>query len=68
MYVYYWAALDFRTGATVWKKMAGTGDQFDSFYPALAIGPDRGLYVGAYGGFMTLKDLPRVWCPIVARR
>lgn len=68
VYVYYWVALDFRTGATVWKKMAGTGDQFDSFYPALAIGPDRGLYVGAYGGFLTLKDQPRVWCPIVAKQ
>ena len=67
VYVYYWAALDFRTGETVWKKLAGTGDQFDSFYPALAIGPDRGLYVGAYGGFTTLKDQPRVWCPIVAK-
>ncbi|MFN8467664.1 MAG: hypothetical protein U0X20_19045 [Caldilineaceae bacterium] len=67
VYVYYWTAIDFRTGATVWKKMAGTGDEFDSFYPALAIGPDRGLYVGDYGGFTTLKDQPRVWCPIVTR-
>jgi hypothetical protein len=56
VYVYYWVALDFRTGKTVWKKMAGTGDKCDSFYPALAIGPNRALYVGAYGGFMTIRD------------
>ena len=56
VYVYYWIALDFSTGRVVWKKMAGTGDTFDSFYPALAIGPDEGLYVGAYGGFMTMRD------------
>jgi hypothetical protein len=55
-YVYYWIALDFRTGETVWKKMAGSGDKFDSFYPALAIGPNKALYVGAYGGFMTIRD------------
>jgi hypothetical protein len=56
VYVYYWIALDFRTGETVWKKLAGTGDEFDSFYPALAIGPNKALYVGAYGGFMTMRD------------
>jgi hypothetical protein len=56
VYAYYWIALDFRTGQTVWKKMAGTGDRFDSFYPALAMGPNKALYVGAYGGFMTMRD------------
>lgn len=61
VYVYYWIALDFRTGRTVWKKRAGTGDEFDSFYPALAIGPDKGLYVGVFGGFMTVKDGHRPW-------
>jgi hypothetical protein len=27
-----------------------------SFYPALAIGPNRALYVGVYGGLMTIRD------------
>ena len=56
VFVYYWIALDFRTGELVWKKMAGAGDQYDSFYPALAIGPNNALYVGAFGGFMTVRD------------
>jgi hypothetical protein len=56
VYVYYWTALDFLTGATVWQKMAGTGSMFDSFYPALGIGPNGALYYGGYGGFMKIKD------------
>jgi hypothetical protein len=58
LYVYYWAALDFRTGETVWKKLAGTGDRFDSFYPALVIGPNGALYSGVYGGLIMMKDTP----------
>jgi hypothetical protein len=58
VYVYYWIALDYHTGEVAWKKMAGSGDQFDSFYPALAIGPNQGLFVGVFGGFMTVKDAP----------
>jgi hypothetical protein len=53
---YYWAALDFRTGETVWKKLAGTGDRFDTFYPALAIGPNNALYTGVYGGIISMRD------------
>lgn len=55
-FVYYWIALDFRTGDVVWKKMAGAGDAFDSFYPALSIGPNKALYVGVYGGFISVRD------------
>jgi hypothetical protein len=53
---YYWAALDFRTGEVVWKKLAGTGDRFDTFYPALAIGPNKALYTGVYGGLISVRD------------
>lgn len=58
VHVYYWIALDFRTGETVWKKMAGTGDMFDSFYPALTIGPNGALFYGAYGGLTMIMDTP----------
>ena len=55
--VYYWTALDFRTGKVVWQKMAGTGVLFDSFYPAGGdIGPNGVLYYGAYGGLVTIRD------------
>ena len=35
LYAYYWVALNFRTGQTVWQKLAGTGNRYDTFYPAL---------------------------------
>jgi len=54
--VYYWTAIDFRTGETVWQKRAGTGSEFDSFYPALGIGPNGALYSGGYGRFMSVRD------------
>ena len=54
--VYFWTALDFHTGKTVWQKMAGTGDRFDGFYPAIGIGPNGALYAGAYCGFLTIGD------------
>jgi hypothetical protein len=58
VYVYYWTALDFRTGETVWQKIAGTGAMFDSFYPGMGIGPNGALYYGGYGGFMIMRDTP----------
>ena len=48
--------------------MAGAGDNSTASIRPWRWVQNRALYVGAYGGFMTLKDLPRVWCPIVARR
>jgi hypothetical protein len=55
--VYYWTALDLRTGEVVWQKMAGTGVLFDSFYPAGGdIGPNGALYSGGYGGLVTIRD------------
>jgi hypothetical protein len=56
VYVYYWTALDFRTGETVWQKMAGTGEYFDSFYPGVGIGPNGALFYGGYGGLATMRD------------
>jgi hypothetical protein len=56
--VYYWTAVDFRTGETVWKKLAGTGSMYDSFYTGIGFGPNGALYTGGYGGFMTIRDTP----------
>ncbi len=54
--VYYWTAVDFRTGAIVWEQQVGTGPQFDTFLPAPTIGPNGLLYVGLYGGLLSLWD------------
>jgi hypothetical protein len=57
IWVYYWTALDFRTGKIVWQKMAGTGhEKFDTFWPALYVGPNETLYVGVLGGLAALRD------------
>lgn len=58
LYVYYWTAIDFRTGRTVWQKMAGTEYNFDSWYGSTAIGPTGAIYLPVYGGLMGLRDAP----------
>jgi hypothetical protein len=54
--VYYWTAVDFRTGAIVWEQLVGTGPQFDTFVPGPTIGPNGLLYVGLYGGLLSIRD------------
>ena len=54
--VWYWSAVDFRTGAVVWERRAGTGPKFDSWYPGLAIGPNGTAYSGQYGGLIAIRD------------
>ena len=57
VWVYYWTALDFRTGKTVWQKMAGTGHtKFDTIWPAVFVGPNETLYVGLLGGLAAIRD------------
>ncbi len=36
--------------------MAGTGVEYDSFYPAEGIGPNGALYTGTYVGIMPVRD------------
>ena len=54
--VYYWTAVDFRTGAVVWEQQVGTGPRFNSFLPGPAIGPTGALYVGLHDGIVSLRD------------
>jgi len=56
--VYYWTAVDFRTGETMWERQVGTGPLFDSYVPGPAIGPTGTLYVGAYDGLIAMWDTP----------
>jgi hypothetical protein len=55
-YVWYFTALDYRTGAVVWQVRAGGGGTYNDDYKAAAIGPDGTLYQGILGGVATLKD------------
>lgn len=53
---YYWTAIDFRTGRTVWNKFAGSGFLFNNNYAGLGLGPDGSAYIGVVGGIASLKD------------
>ncbi|WP_019926082.1 hypothetical protein [Nocardia sp. BMG111209] len=53
---WYWTALDFRTGATVWKQLAGTGPGFNNNYSGIAVGPDGAAYLGVLGGLISVRD------------
>ncbi len=53
---YYWAAIDFHTGNTVWQRYAGSGLPYNNNYAGLAIGPNRTAYLGTTGGIISLRD------------
>src|SRR5258707_635618 len=44
---WYLTALSFRTGATVYERLAGTGVGYNSNYAPVSVGPDDTAYVGA---------------------
>lgn len=54
--VFYWTAVDFRTGKVVWQKLMGTGISWDNYWSIPALGPDGTVYVGNYGGMAAIKD------------
>jgi len=56
---WFWTAIDFRTGQTVWKQLAGTGLGFNNHYAGLVIGRrTRTAYLGVVGGIAALRDAP----------
>jgi hypothetical protein len=54
---WFWTAVDFRTGQTVWKQLAGTGSYlYNNNYAGLAISPAGTEYLGVLGGVVALRD------------
>jgi hypothetical protein len=53
---WYFTALDFRTGRTVWKFQPGGGLGFNNNYAPVTIGPDGTAYVGTLGGLVAIRD------------
>ncbi len=53
---YYWTAIDWRNGKTVWNRYAGSGLTFNNNYAGLALGPDGTAYLGVIGGIIALRD------------
>ncbi len=53
---WYWTALDFRTGRTVYRIYAGTGLGWNNNYAGISISPKGVEYLGALGGLISLRD------------
>jgi hypothetical protein len=53
---WYFTALDFRDGHTVYKRLAGEGLGFNNNYAPVTLGPDGTAYVGVLGGLVELRD------------
>jgi hypothetical protein len=53
---WYWTAIDYRTGAMVYSKLAGTGAMFNNDYASLYLGPTGAGYVGVLGGLIRVSD------------
>jgi hypothetical protein len=48
--------LDFRTGKTIYKALAGSGIGYNNNYAPVTLGPDGAAYVGTLGGLVELRD------------
>lgn len=55
---WYFTAVDFHTGETVWKVLAGIGILYNNHYAGAYLGPDGTLYVGVLGGIVAMRDVP----------
>lgn len=53
---WYFTAIDFWTGETVFKQLAGTGTLYNNHYAPLYLGPDGTAYVGVIGGLVAMRD------------
>lgn len=53
---FYFTAIDFQTGETVYKHLAGTGLRYDNHFSPVTIGPDGTAYVGTVNGLLALRD------------
>jgi hypothetical protein len=53
---YYFTALDFRTGETVYKILTGTGLAYDNNWAPITLGPDGTAYIGTVRGLIAIRD------------
>lgn len=58
-YVWYFSAIDFRTGKRAFSVRAGAGGLKNNNAMTLALTPDGTVFQGVLGGFLALKDRPQ---------
>lgn len=54
--LWYLTAIDFHTGRTAYKVLAGEGLGFNNNYAPVSLGPDGSAYVGVLGGLTRFAD------------
>ena len=53
---WYFTAIDFETGETVYKMLTGTGRNWNNSYGPITIGPNGTAYVGVFNGLVSISD------------
>lgn len=53
---WYFTAVDFRTGETVYKVFTGVGRNWNNSYGPITIGPNGTAYVGVFNGLVSVSD------------
>lgn len=53
---WFFTAIDFVSGETVWKQYVGTGSRFNNNYAAVYLGLDGAAYIGVMGGVVSIRD------------
>ena len=53
---WYWTAIDFRTGRTVFQQLAGTGTAYNNNYAGITLAPNGIAYLGVLSGLVALRD------------
>ncbi|MGN0487059.1 MAG: hypothetical protein ACI4GB_07480 [Acutalibacteraceae bacterium] len=53
---WYFTAIDFRTGETVYKVFTGCGKNWNNSYGPISIGPNGNAYVGVFNGLISVSD------------
>lgn len=55
---WYFTAIDWHTGQTVYKVLTGTGWNYDNLWAPMTIGPDGTGYAGVFNGLVSVSDQP----------
>ncbi|MCC7076386.1 MAG: hypothetical protein IT198_04605 [Acidimicrobiia bacterium] len=55
---WYFTAIDWDTGDTVYKVLTGTGWNFDNLWAPMTVGPDGTGYAGVFNGLVSVTDQP----------
>ena len=53
---WYFTAIDVHTGRTAYRRLTGTGTQWNNHYAAIYLGPDQAAYIATLAGVVRLQD------------